>query len=275
MIMLAIQTLKPQGLTSVQLLLITGTLVGLNFPLAKIAGMAGISPLIWAMIISLGASLTLLPVLLIKKQLSFPKGQTLRYVIISSLISCVLPNILIFTVITHVGVGYTGLMFTLSPVFTLFLASLFRFSKPSKMTIIGIMFGFIGAIIVSITRGLSPEAPHLMWVILALLIPVLLASANIYRTMDWPKGESADILAFWSHTIAVIIFMLLLFIFKNEGTIRELSLAPLPVLLQMLIAGITFPFAFRLQAKGGAVLLSQIGYVAAAVGMGSRYILLK
>jgi hypothetical protein len=50
--------------TPAALLLITGTLIGLNFPLGKIAGEAGVSPLIWASLISLGASLVLLPLLI-------------------------------------------------------------------------------------------------------------------------------------------------------------------------------------------------------------------
>ena len=47
----------------------------------------------------------------------------------------------------------------------------------------------------------------------------------------------------------------------------ELALAPLAALAQVLVAGMTFPLFFRLQQKGGPVLLSQIGYVAAAVGL--------
>jgi len=33
------------------LLLVTGTLIGFNFPLGKIAGDANISPVLWAMIV--------------------------------------------------------------------------------------------------------------------------------------------------------------------------------------------------------------------------------
>ena len=46
------------------LLLMTGTLIGFNFPLGKIASNAGVSPMIWAMIVSLGVSALLLPFLM-------------------------------------------------------------------------------------------------------------------------------------------------------------------------------------------------------------------
>ena len=95
------------------LLLITGTLIGLNFPLGKIAGEAGVSPLIWALLISLGATLVLLPILLATRILALPPPRVLRYTVISAVISFVIPNVLLFTVIPHTGAGYAGLMFAL------------------------------------------------------------------------------------------------------------------------------------------------------------------
>ncbi len=249
------------------LLLMTGTLLGINFPLGKIAGNVGISPIIWAMIISLGVCTSLLPVLIVKKEFILPKGQTIRYVMISSIISFVLPNILLFSVIPHAGSGYTGLMFALSPVFTLTLATLFHFKPPSKIGVLGIALGLIGAIIVSITRSTSPEAPPIIWVIAALMIPVALACGNIYRSLDWPPKANPEILAFWSHTFALIIYATLLWIKNGTIPLNEFTLAPFPALAQALIAGATFPFYFRLQKAGGPVLLSQIGYVAAAIGL--------
>ena len=93
------------------LLLITGTLIGINLPLGKIAGITGISPMIWSLIVSLGAAGLLLPLLVSQNRLALPRGRMVRYVIISALISYVIPNMLLFSVIPHAGAGYTGLMF--------------------------------------------------------------------------------------------------------------------------------------------------------------------
>ncbi|MBL4905968.1 MAG: DMT family transporter [Sneathiella sp.] len=262
------------GQNSAILLLVTGTLIGFNFPLGKIGSSAGISPLLWAMIVSLGASALLFPVLLAKRKLSLPKGRTIRYVIISGLISFVIPNLLLFSVIPHVGSGYAGLMFALSPVFTLFLAMMFRLKGPKITGMAGIALGLVGAAIVAFTRGSEPEAPQLMWIIAALLVPMALACGNVYRTLDWPTDASPDALAFWSHSFSVGIFLLLLL--GAEGTIPvgDLMNAPWAALAQVLVAGMTFPVFFRLQQIGGPVLLSQIGYVAAAVGLIAATVLL-
>lgn len=249
------------------LLVVTGTLLGFNFPLGKIAGEAGVSPMIWAMIVSVGAAGMLFPVLVLKKRLTLPKGRVLRYVIISGLISFVIPNILLFTVIPHAGAGYTGLMFALSPVFTLTISTLFRLKAPNRLGLIGIGIGLVGATIVSVTRGASPDAPSMVWIVAALLIPLALACGNVYRTIDWPANAVPDVLAFWSHAFSIVVFLGLISFTGGSFSLGELSSIPLVALAQGVVAGLTFPVYFRLQQKGGPVLLSQIGYVAAAVGL--------
>lgn len=48
---------------------------------------------------------------------------------------------------------------------------------------------------------------------------------------------------------------------------KEIAPAAGAALAQILVAGMALPAFFRLQQKGSPVLLSQIGYVAAAVGL--------
>jgi len=132
----------------------------------------------------------------------------------------------------------------------------------------------IGASVVAITRGASPEAPPVMWILAALVIPAFLAIGNIYRTMDWPDGAYPDILAFWCHGFAVVAFLLLLLGMGELSGLSGILYAPWAALAQVVVAGLTFPVYFRLQQHGGPVLLSQIGYVAAAVGLVAATVLL-
>jgi len=249
------------------LLLITGTLIGLNLPLGKIAGEAGVSPMTWAWLISVGATGVLLPLLMATRKLVMPSKQVLRYAVISALVSFITPNLLLFTVIPQVGAGYTGLMFALSPVFTLLLASLFRLQTPGRLGRIGIAVGLFGAVIVSLTRSTGSSGPGVIWSLTALAIPAALAAGNVYRTLAWPECASSNVLAFWGHAFSSGVFLMLLLL--TQGTLPVHELAPVSniALAQLLVAGMTFPAFFRLQQKGGPVLLSQIGYVAAAVGL--------
>lgn len=249
------------------LLIMTGALIGVNFPLGKIAGDAGISPILWAMIPSVGVAALMLPVLVMRGGLRRPDRVLARFSVIAGLVSYVIPNVILFAVIPHAGAGYMGLMFAQSPVFTLAFSALLGLKTPNRLGLAGIAVGLIGAAIVSLTRGAGPDAPDLFWILAGFAVPISLAVGNVYRTKAWPDNASPDALAFWSHGAAIIAFAALLFLV--EGTVPVASLATVPgyAVLQAVAAAATFPLFFRLQQLGGPVLLSQIGYVAASVGL--------
>jgi drug/metabolite transporter (DMT)-like permease len=249
------------------LLLVTGSLIGLNFPLGKIAGEAGVSPLVWALLISLGVTLLLFPAMLATRSLAFPTPHVLRYTVVSALVSFVTPNLLLFTVIPHAGAGYAGLMFALSPLFTTMLAAMFKLKTPGRIGRYGIALGMLGAALVSLTRSTNPEGPGIEWVLAALAIPIALAVGNVYRTLDWPQGTAPNVLAFWGHAFSSCVFMTILATTRDNLPLAEIAPVAGAALIQMIVSGLTFPAFFRLQQKGGPVLLSQIGYVAAAVGL--------
>lgn len=249
------------------LLVATGTLIGLNFPLGKLGGQAGVAPAMWALIISFGASTALLPVLLLRGSFAWPSARLMRYSVISSLVSFVGPNLLLFSVMPHAGAGYSGLMFALSPVFTVLFAGLCRLRTPGPLGLAGIAVGLVGAVLVSFSRGADPAGPPGQWLLLALLIPVCLAIGNVYRTLAWPPGVAPDVLAFWGQVCSSVVFVAVLMVTEGRIPVADVVQAWASASAQMVVAAMTFPAVFRLQQRGGPVLFSQIGYVAAAVGL--------
>ena len=53
-------------------------------------------------------------------------------------ISYAIPNLLMFSAMPHLGAGYTGIMFTLSPVITLMLSILLGVRRPNLLGVVGI-----------------------------------------------------------------------------------------------------------------------------------------
>lgn len=249
------------------LLIMTGALIGVNFPLGKIAGDAGISPILWAMIPSLGVAALMLPILVMRRGLQRPDRALARFSVIAGLVSYVIPSVILFAVIPHAGAGYMGLMFAQSPVFTLAFSALLGLRTPNRLGLAGIAVGLTGAAIVSLTRGAAPDAPDLFWIVAGFAVPVTLAVGNVYRTVAWPQNTSPDALAFWSHGAAIIAFVALLLLVERTVPFASLAAVPGAALLQAVAAAAAFPLFFRLQHLGGPVLLSQIGYVAASVGL--------
>ncbi|MBZ9671670.1 DMT family transporter [Mesorhizobium sp. ES1-3] len=249
------------------LLVVTGGLLGLTLPFGKLATAAGVPAMVWAFVISLGAGGVLLAVLLLRGQRIRLTAHKLRYFFVTAAVSYAVPNLLMFSAIPHLGAGYTGIMFTLSPVVTLMFSILFGVRRPNMLGIIGIAVGFVGAVMVAATRGEAGQPAEIVWVVIGLLIPVSLAAGNIYRTIDWPEGTGPIELAVGSHLASAAMLLVGILTLLGGKAFIELGTVPLTAVAQMASASAMFAFFFRLQAVGGPVYLSQIGYVAAAVGL--------
>jgi drug/metabolite transporter (DMT)-like permease len=258
------------------LLLVTGSLLGLTLPFGKLATVAGVPAILWSLVISAGAGSVLVCALLLKRQRLALTVPRLRYFVIAAAISYAIPNLLMFSAMPHLGAGYTGIMLTLSPVITLVLSLLLRVRSPNLMGITGIAFGFAGALTVALTRGEAGKPAELFWVLMGLLIPVSLACGNVYRTLDWPDATGPIELAVGSHLAAAAMLALGMFVVGQDGSssFGVLAGVPLLVLAQVASSSAMFAFFFRLQAVGGPVYLSQIGYIAAAIGLISGTLLL-
>nr|WP_210346144.1 DMT family transporter [Aestuariivirga sp. YIM B02566] len=256
------------------LLIVTGALLGLTLPFGKIATGAGVPPILWPFVISCGAGGVLFLVLLVRRRPIALSPHRLRYFLIAALISYAIPNLLLFSAIPHLGAGYAGIMYTLSPIVTLILSILLGVRRPNALGIAGIVVGFIGAVMVATTRGVADRPADIFWVVIGLLMPVCLALGNVYRTYDWPKDTGPIELAAGSHLATAAMLLVAVLGLGQVGSFATLADVPWLVPLQGASAAAMFAFYFRLQAVGGPVYLSQIGYVAAAIGLGAGVLFL-
>ncbi len=266
--------MKTLWTSALGLLLVTGILLGLTLPFGKVATAAGVAPIVWAFVISAGAGAVLFAALTARGGRIVATVGRLRYFTIAAAISYAIPNLLMFSAIPHLGAGYTGIMFTLSPVVTLMLSLLLGVRQPNALGIAGIVVGFAGAVLVAVTRGEAGRPAELFWVGMGLLLPVSLALGNIYRTLDWPEGAGTLELAAGSHLAAAALLLVLILLSGSAGSFSLLPSLPLLVAAQVASASLMFVFFFQLQKVGGPVYLSQIGYVGAAVGLLSGTLLL-
>jgi drug/metabolite transporter (DMT)-like permease len=249
------------------LLLGTGAALGLNFPIGKLAMAAGVTPALWAAVISLGAGLAMLFIVAVTERKNLSRTSTVYFAIISGFLSYVVPNFLTYSVIPKIGSGLAAIMFALSPVVTALLSLLLRVRPPNLLGIFGITLGLAGAGIIIFSRQSDFSSSATLWILAALLIPIFLGAGNVYRTMAWPFGASPRKLA--AHTNLAAVPFLALAVYVQTGTIELAPLAGIPglVALQLAVSTVMFLMFFRLQQIGGPTYLSQIGYVAAAVGV--------
>jgi drug/metabolite transporter (DMT)-like permease len=249
------------------LLLAVGALLGLNFPLGKIAGAAGVPPLVWSALISAGGAVVLGIALAVKRQ-SLPLDlRHLRYFAVVAVISYALPNALIYSAIPHLGSAYAAILFTLSPMFTVVFSMAARLRSPKRLELAGIAIGFVGTLLVASARGEAGRPVEWFWIGIGVLVPLSLALGNVYRTLDLPKGTPALVLAVGSNAAAALLLLVLAWATGALGGAAALLDVPGIALLQIAASATMFTLFFQLQVVGGPVTLSQIGTVGAAVGV--------
>jgi drug/metabolite transporter (DMT)-like permease len=260
------------------LLLMVGALLGLSFPLGKLAAAAGVPPLVWSTLLSGGGAVVLAVALSLRRQRVRLNAQLLRYFFIVSVVSYALPNALIFTAIPHLGSAYAAILFTLSPMFTVIFSFLARLRSPQRLEFAGIVIGFVGTLLVASARGEVGRSVEWVWIGLGALVPVSLALGNVYRTLDLPKGTPALVLAVGSNAVAALLLIGLCAVTGKLGDFSTLTTVPSLVAVQVTATAAMLALFFQLQVVGGPVTLSQIGTVAAGVGvlagtvgLGERY----
>ncbi|MCZ8315145.1 EamA family transporter [Phreatobacter sp.] len=240
------------------LLMGCGLCLGSTFPLQKLAAAAGVPPASWVFASTLGASLLLTLGAVLKGRP--PSGAHRLYYLIAALVSFVLPNLIVFIVIPKIGAGLTAVMFALSPILTLTVASLVARRLPAALGVVGILVGLAGVLVIIAFRGdaSSAEAP-LGWVLLGLMIPVCLASGNVYRSHNWPAGADSLSLASAINLVAAGLLFSAVFA-SGEGMTGLAAVASVPLLIaaQVVATGANLAMFFRLQQVGGPVYLSQI-----------------
>ena len=259
---------------AVALLVGTGSLIGATFPLGKLAAQAGVTPAAWAWSMATGGGLLLLAWALATGRTVPVGARHLRYYLVAAATSFVAPNLLIFSAIPRLGAGLTSVMLALSPVLTLAFSALAGLRRPGRFGVAGIVVGLAGALTVALSRGEVGRPADPAWVALALLIPVFLAAGNVYRTVDWPEGADPLALAAGSNLGAAGMLLAATLAFDGPAGIASLANAPALVAVQAASNAAMLALFFRLQQAGGPVFLSQIGYVAAAVGLASGTVLL-
>ncbi|OJA05248.1 hypothetical protein QHL1GM_07525 [Halomonas sp. QHL1] len=248
-------------------LLSGGALLGLSTNLAKLAGDIQLSALAFLFWSILGAALILLVLAAFRRNLPPVNVRTLEYYSISALLGVAGANLLFFSAIPHVGAGFVALIITLPPLLTYIGALTLKMERFQVLRASGVMSALAGAFILAFHKLSAPDADYL-WILLALIGPVLLAIGNLYRTLRWPEGVSSDALAPGMLIAATVILISVGFLPGFSLSVpTDRSLPFLLIALQAVVFAGQFLLLFMLQKSGGPVFLSLLGSVGAVVGV--------
>ncbi|WP_069384459.1 DMT family transporter [Halomonas caseinilytica] len=247
-------------------LLLVGTLLALSLSVAKFADAAELPRLSFLMVAMAGASLAQLLLSLPKRAHWRLDRRIIEYALVAGILLA-MPNALGFLAVRHVGAGFVSLSFAFPILVTWLLAVLLRMESLRWDRLSGVLLGLAGGVVLALSKA-EAGGGQLGWSLLILLLPVMLALGNIYRTWRWPDGVPLTYLT--ALVLAGAALGLLPIALATEpgqiGVLFDSSAAVGLLMVEMAIFTVLYLFFFILQRLAGPVYLSQIGTVAAVMG---------
>ena len=173
-------------------LLVMGTIWGLGFALAKIAGQNGAHPvglIIWE---TLGSGVLLLLVCAALGRYPRRQWTHLKNYVINGLLGFTIPGPILFWAAPHLPVAVLTLMIPMAPLLTYVLIVTMRVERFDLLRALGVIAGFIGVGFIVLPQGSLPEPGQVGWVLLGLGAACFYALQNVYIALRSPPD--ADIL---------------------------------------------------------------------------------
>jgi drug/metabolite transporter (DMT)-like permease len=169
-----------------------GSIWGLGFALAKLAGENGAHPIGLALWETLGSGGLLLGICVLLGR--FPRRQWsyLRYYLVNGLLGFTIPAPLLFWVAPHLPVAVLTMMIPMTPLLTYLIIVAMRSERFDPWRALGVLLGFAGIGLIVMPEGSLPEPDLMGWILLGLAASCFFAVQNVYIAMRSPPD--ADVL---------------------------------------------------------------------------------
>lgn len=256
------------------LLLSVGGLIAVTVDMSKLAATGGVSGPEFAFWLSLGAGTVLFLAAYFGGKHMPATPRHLRFFVISGFLSLAAPNVASFAVAQVAGANYGIAPFALSSLITYPMAIVLGLDHLEWKRFVGLFIGVVGTLIILVDITMVTASTGLLWALVALSMPVLVASGNIFRTLYLPK-DTTDLPLAAGVMLGSAFWLAPVFLVQGGSTIVSgPGHAGLQIVIgQMAISALHYWLYMRLQRAAGPVYLSQIGYVAAAIGVVLAYLL--
>jgi drug/metabolite transporter (DMT)-like permease len=243
------------------MLLTVGSMWGLTFSFAKAASEAGIGPLAYGFWQTTGAGSVLLVICGMRRESLRLDSRHLTYCLTCGALSLAAPNFILQMVIGHVPAGVAAIIITTVPLLTYPMAMVAKLETFAARRAVGLMLGFIGALVLVVPKASLPEPAMAGWVGFGFLAALFYASGNVYVALRRPGSSALPLAAgmlwgaaFWQAPVVLLTHsfqpLTLPFSFGEWGVIGQITVTSLASILY-----------FEIMRRAGPVFFSQVAYV--------------
>lgn len=208
-------TPAPTGLgrvVAMGLLVVMGSMWGLQFAMLKLAAQGGYSDLTVLAVALVLLSVAFLVIVRVRGERLVITRRVIVFVTVSSVLGYVAPLLATLAAAKVLAAGLLTLFASLSPVVSVVLVLMFRTEKVSPARICGVALG-VASIAVILAPELSvPGFGAAPWMLVALIVPLTYGLESVYVSYSWPDGLS-PMVAVTMETLAAVVVTAPLFVF--------------------------------------------------------------
>ena len=250
------------------LLLLSGSLWGITFPLSKMGIEGGIPPFAYGVWVS-GLSATLLLCLLAARGERLPLGRAyLRLYLLIGVLGMALPNIAYYFYIPHMPAGLAAVIITTSPLITFVIALALAIEKFNPLRACGVALGFGGALMLVLPGSALPAPDALPWVLLAFATPFFYASSNIVMSQLRPRDLGAPAMAAGMFLASFLSQLPLVAISGQWYALLPPSQPHEWALVAQVVCSVSAHVIYlSMMPRLGPVFMSQVGYIVTLAGI--------
>lgn len=243
----------------------------LGIVLGRISLAEGFPVSSFAAIQAVGIFLAVAIISIFTRELKMVKMKEIYFFIGSGFFLVIIPYIVTYLSLSHIGASRMGVLLTTTPVFTALISIITKTESVNKTQLFGIFCGFVGVIILSISDSFYEQDSDNMWkwTIFAVLSPLSYALSNIFCFRLRPPELAPIPSAVGTNGVAALgLLVAMLTIRQDESFSILLTLSENAIYYMLLtvmansVASIVFFIALP---KLGAIGVSGAGYATAII----------
>lgn len=265
---------KTLGIVPIGMLILAALVYGLVFPFNALATQAGATffgHAFWQVFIG-GAVLYLLA-LMRGQAVSFRWPYLRAYVVVGAF-GFGLPMALLTFVGPNLPQGILPLVLALSPIFTYLVSIFFRLDRLALFGVIGIALGFAGVAVVLVPDSALPGEDAIVWFLLALIVPGMLAIANVSAALLRPP-ETTSLVMGSGFLLGAALSLLPLMLIFGQAYVPASGDLILPTLGSAAVNAVFIIMFAEIVRRWGPTFFAQFNYLAVVAAIGWAFIFFR
>lgn len=251
------------------LLLVLGSLWGLNTSMLKMAGLAGGPPIGLSTLQMTGAAIALTLFCRIKGvSIGMSRAHLLYYLNVGVLGTAVASVNLVNT-LRELPAGVMVLCLAMIPLITYGASVALRMERFDLLRFLGVVCGLVGVLLIVLPKASLPRAEDTFWFLMGMITPICYTYSNLYAAKYRPPNStSVGLSAGMFGMIAVAMWpTAMLFDQVYIPAILHPDIATVSITVVIVITCIAYFIYFEMIQAIGAVGVSVVGYIVTLTGI--------